>query len=213
MPTNLAARLAKLPLRAKILTAATVLAVTALTWSHLNGDSGSAFSSTPTVVNTTSQGRAGVPVQKDSTGPAASSAPADPHNAATETGDHAEDGTDDGAPTVQVTTDPAVQEAAAAFVAAWLNTANRSPQMWRNGLFDQVTPDLAAYLAEADPASVPAGTKAAAVTVTKQGSLMGAEVKVVTTEPTPQQAGTLTLTLVQRGGRWLTSEFDWEFSR
>lgn len=125
--------------------------------------------------------------------------------------DHAgDDGADDGSPIlVQPTREPDAKEAATAFAAAWCNTYGRTAEAWRAGLLDKVTDDLAAGLVAADPKSVPAAAKAAAVTVTRQGSILDATAAIVTAEPKPRPIGTLILTMLETDGRWLVSEIDW----
>ncbi len=122
-----------------------------------------------------------------------------------------DDGADDPAPVlVQPTSAPDAREVATAFTAAWLNTANRNAQTWRDGILPSVTSDLAVELAEADPASVPAGAKTTDVTVTRQGSLVGARAPIVTADAQRRPLGTLTLTLLRFGNAWRISEIDWE---
>jgi hypothetical protein len=104
--------------------------------------------------------------------------------------------------------DPTVREAATAFTAAWLNTYAKTAQQWRADLADQVTADLAADLADADPASVPTGRVGSPINISSDGSLWDAAVPVLD-QPAGKQIGTLTLTLVGDGDRWLVSEIDW----
>lgn len=114
---------------------------------------------------------------------------------------------------IKPTEKPDVREAATAFAASWLNTYPRvSPAAWRARLLDQMTSELAADMADADPASVPAGGKVGSpVQVKVDGSLHTAEVPVVTAGTAkPQPIGTLRLTLVNNTGTWLISEIDWE---
>lgn len=155
----------------------------------------------PATSTTTAAGQA--PAAGTSSTPAPSQ-PVDEHG----------DGAEDDEPPVMITpTDrPDVKESATAFAAAWLNTFRASPDTWRAGLLDRVTGELGADLADADPASVPAGGRVGnPVKVTAQGALLNAEVPVVTAGTTkPQPIGTLLLTLVDTDGAWLVSEIDWK---
>lgn len=131
--------------------------------------------------------------------------------ASPENHDDHDDGTDDGSSLiVKPTSAPDAQEAATAFAAAWLNTAGRTAEIWRKGIADRVTEDLNAQLAQADPDSVPAAAKTGQATVTTTGSLVTAQAPIVTYEVKPKPVGTLTLTMVKQGNRWLVSEIDWE---
>jgi hypothetical protein len=124
------------------------------------------------------------------------------------------DGADNTAPVlVQPTTQADVQETATAFTAAWLNTYHVDPAVWRADLLNRVTPDLAEDLADADPATVPAGAKTGKVTVTRQEDLYGATAPIVAADGTNTPLGTLELTVVQRNGVWLISAIDWEKHR
>ena len=144
----------------------------------------------------------GVPIGPES------SAPASPVE------EEHDDSTADGSPLlVQPTKEPDAKEAATAFAAAWLNTSSRNADTWRAGLTDRITPVLAEELALADPKSVPAGCRTGEVVLSKQGSLVDAEAPVVTNEAKPKPVGTLILTLLQDGGRWVVSEIDWEPAR
>jgi hypothetical protein len=147
----------------------------------------------------------------DSTSPSGPAAEPEAGHTADDGHDHAgDDGTEDEPPVmVKPTEQPDVEEAAAQFAAAWLNAFGQSPQQWRDGLKPRMTDDLAVEMAEADPQSVPAAAKVGAVTATVQGSLNGADVKVVSDAAKPEEVGTLSLTLLDRGGRWLVSEIDW----
>lgn len=114
---------------------------------------------------------------------------------------------------VQPTQQPDVRETAADFAAAWLNTYGQSAETWRATLVPRVTPDLAASLTTADPASVPAaGRVGNPIAVTAEGGLYNAAVPVVRAAgAAPGPAGTLRLTLIRgAGGRWVVSEIDWQ---
>jgi hypothetical protein len=139
--------------------------------------------------------------------------PSSPTSAApaTDGHDHADDDGEAEEPPllVQPTAAPDVAEAATQFAAAWLNIYNRDAPQWRAELADKTTADMALALADADPASVPADTKAGKATATVQGDLRGATVPVLTGDG-KKQLGTLTLTFVNDRGRWLVSEIDWQ---
>lgn len=185
-----------------------VLALVAVVFIAVNRFGGSAPSGTaaqPQTVNSPSSAAAsaGIGTPPPGSGTPASNIPADPDG----------DGAEDDEPPVMLTPTekPDVKEAATAFAAAWLNTYRASPATWRAGLLDRVTPQLGADLAEADPASVPAGGRVGnPVKVIKEGVLLNAEVPVVTAGTSkPEPVGTLLLTLLEHDGTWLVSEIDW----
>lgn len=104
-----------------------------------------------------------------------------------------------------------IREAGTVFAARWLNTARTAGQ-WRAGMAELVTPELAAALADAEPETVPVGWIGSPVTVTVAADgLADVAVPVVggLDEANPVRQGVVTLTLVERGGRWLVSEIDW----
>jgi hypothetical protein len=128
--------------------------------------------------------------------------------------DDGDDGGDDPPIIASPADRPDVSEAAAAFAAAWLNTTGRSAAVWRAGLADRVTGDLAEDLSYADPQSVPAGGAVGSpVKVTAEGSLFNAAVPVVEAVPNGKAIGTLILTLLSNRGDWKVSEIDWKASR
>jgi hypothetical protein len=51
----------------------------------------------------------------------------------------------------------AARQAAVQFVAAWLNTTGKTPEQWRAGLSQKLTPAQVEQFADADPESVPPG--------------------------------------------------------
>lgn len=147
-----------------------------------------------------------------STAPAgASAAPSPTTKPTAATTDDGDDGAEGTPILVEPTKKADVQEAGTQFAAAWLNTFGQSPENWRAGITSRATPDLAADLADADPASVPAGGRVAGtVGVTAEGSLYNVAAPVVTADNKKQPLGTLTLTMVNAGGKWLVSEIDWK---
>lgn len=110
---------------------------------------------------------------------------------------------------VQPTNRPDVQQAAAEFTAAWLNTFGQSREAWRQGLLPRVTAELAAELADADPGTVPAGALAGKATVTQQESLVTADVDVLRDDAKHAKIGVLTLTMLKQHNAWLASQIDW----
>lgn len=112
-------------------------------------------------------------------------------------------------PRREPTENEAVEQAAASFAAAWLNTFGKTPQQWRDALTPRVTADLAEQLAIADPATVPTSAKVSGdLKVTTEGDLFNADVPIAATDGT-RKIGDLNLTLVQRGGKYLVTEIDW----
>ncbi len=213
MPNNIPV-LKDVPVRLVIVAAAATAFVGLLLVSRFGGGPASMFDAPRTVATSGATGStvevsAGPPASSATTAALAATTPAVAASAPPTGHDGGDDGTGDGVPLVQPTTAPDAAEAATAFTAAWLNTANRSAATWRAGILDRVTDDLAAELADADPDTVPAAAKTGPVTLTKQGGLLGADAPIVTNEPDPQPVGTLKLTLLQRGGHWLISEIDW----
>jgi hypothetical protein len=123
-----------------------------------------------------------------------------------------DDGDDDGtvdqaAPTATI--DPAAKEAVTAFTAAWLNTYKVTPDQWRAGILPRVTEDMAAALADADPATVPDGGRVGTVTMGLDSQLTVADVKVAAAAGPAATLGTLHLSVVDHNGTWLISEIDW----
>lgn len=97
--------------------------------------------------------------------------------------------------------------AAVDFLAAWLNTGNKTPQQWQDGFADKVTDRLGGLLANADPQTVPIGVAAepAAATVTGD-QLVEVKIPVVHDE---KPAGVAAVTMTSASGRWLASELSW----
>jgi hypothetical protein len=153
-----------------------------------------------------------VPHTVNDSGPAATSAAAEPSAPATAHTTTTTTGGDDGVgsqPPATATPDPAAKEAATAFTAAWLNTYQRTEDQWRAGILPRVTEDLAGELQDADPATVPAGGRVGTVTAGLDGQLTVADVQVVTDGGPKRPLGTLHLSIVSRDGNWLISEIDW----
>lgn len=131
------------------------------------------------------------------------------------------------APSPTAKPDP-IREAGVTFVAAWLNTSG-TPTEWRAKLTVSeigsfrpryVTPELKATIldpaAPMDPESVPVGTitrDSAAITVTSVADGIAdvavPVVNAVMDRQRPQPVGTVTVTMLERDGRWLVSEIDW----
>ncbi len=129
--------------------------------------------------------------------------------AAPATGD-GDDGVGSEPPTsAQPTSDPAVRDAVEGFTAAWLNTYKRTDKQWRDALLPLVTEDIAADLADADPASVPHAGRVGGVKLSVDGQLVVADVQVITTAAPDATLGALHLSVVHRGNDWLISEIDW----
>ncbi|HEX5741525.1 MAG TPA: hypothetical protein VFY17_08245, partial [Pilimelia sp.] len=97
---------------------------------------------------------------------------------------------------------PAPEAVARQFATAWLSGADAATG-WQARLAPHVTDDLAARLADADPASVPATTLGRDATTTALGAQL-AEVAL------PTAAGTLRLRLVAAAHRWQVDAVDWE---
>lgn len=169
---------------------------------------------TPTDIGTTVE----VPAEIASSSPSATAVAGragTPAAASSSTGRSAPADDDDGvggdpAPALVPTDQPDVKEAATQFAAAWLNAHGQDENTWRTNLNGRITEELAAALADADPDTVPAGARAGTVTVTAQGSLLGADAPIVTADAKRTPLGTLHLTLVQRNHTWLVSEIDWD---
>lgn len=141
-----------------------------------------------------------------SAGPAPGSKPSSSPPAGNDDGD---DGGDDPV-FAQPTTRPDVNQTAADFAAAWLNTYGQSADSWRENVIARVTDDVAADLAEADPHSVPRAAMTGNVTATRQGDLLGADVTVLTADTKRSKLGVLKLEIVEVDGRMLISSIDWE---
>ena len=178
--------------------------------SHHDGAGGSGAVDQSSTAASTAVDDGDIPIATNSltAAPRSGSAPAaKPHSSATGAGD---DGTDDTGPVlVQPTSRPDVQRAAADFVAAWLNTYGQSAQSWRQSLLPRVTAGLAADLADADPASVPAAATTGQVTVNQQESLVTADATVLRDDTKRAKLGVLSLTLLNEHGTWLVSQIDW----
>ncbi len=136
---------------------------------------------------------------------------------------------DDGANVPSPTAQPdPIRDAAVTFVAAWLNTWPQTAESWRANLTEVdpftrqpqwVTVELAATIldpaAPMDPETVPVGVMSPfvppKVTLVADGI---ADVAILVVDQTmdrqhPTPLGTVTVTMVERGRRWLTSEIDW----
>jgi hypothetical protein len=99
-------------------------------------------------------------------------------------------------------TDP--REAALALLAALLNTYNKTPQQWRAGFADTITPQLRDLYANVDPSAVPnVATLATPVVATIVGDAV-VDVRVPTSG-----GGTFTVTMVGGSHRWLGSQIDY----
>jgi hypothetical protein len=146
--------------------------------------------------------------------PAASDTPSTLRSASTGAPSPVDDGTSARADQpATITNGPAdPREAAAEFAATWLNTLGKTPEQWRTTLTSMITPQLADLLANADPATVPAGRVGVVGRPTPAGdALVQVPVPVVTSGGASSGApvGTLTLTLTGASHRWLVSEIDW----
>jgi hypothetical protein len=189
-----------------------VLAVLLLLVTNRLGHQGSAGIPQTATGGSSTTAAGDLPFTTDSSLPTAAPSPsspaAAPHTSSSAAGDN--DGADDTAPVlVQPTSRPDVQQAAAEFTAAWLNTFGQSPEAWRQGLLPRVTAELAAELAGADPGSVPAGALAGKATVTQQESLVTADVDVLRDDTKHAKIGVLTLTMLKQHGTWMVSQIDW----
>jgi hypothetical protein len=168
---------------------------------------GSGAGDRPAAAASTTTDDGDVPITTSSLPATSSSSPAAPRSSATGDGD---DGTDDTGPVlVQPTARPDVQRAAVEFVAAWLNTYGQSAESWREGLLPRVTAGLAADLADADPASVPAAAITGQVTVHQQESLVTADATVLSNDTKRTKLGIVSLTMLNEHGTWLVSQIDW----
>jgi hypothetical protein len=189
--------------RTIVLAAAVIVAIGLLIASRFAGGGGAAevpYAAPASSGTATTPGTAGT-----------SAAPAAGPTATRPAADDGDDGADVPPVLVQPTGQPGVQEAGTQFAAAWLNTYGQTAANWVAGLTPRVTPDLAGDLADADPASVPAGGKVSGkVLATADGSLYNVVAPVVTADAKAQPLGTLTLTMIHKGGTWLVSEIDWQ---
>jgi hypothetical protein len=99
-------------------------------------------------------------------------------------------------------TDP--REATLALLAALLNTYNKTPEQWRAGFADKITPQLRDLYADVDPSAVPnVGTLATPVLATIVGDA------VVDVRAPTSGGGTFTVTMVGGSHRWLGSQIDY----
>jgi hypothetical protein len=96
------------------------------------------------------------------------------------------------------------RDAAVAFVAALLNTLAKTPEQWRAGFADKVTPQLRDLYATVDPSAVPSvGRIDSPVTATVIGDA------VVTVRLPVTNGGTITVTMLGATHRWLVSQVDY----
>ncbi|MGI5236464.1 hypothetical protein [Dactylosporangium sp. CA-139066] len=134
--------------------------------------------------------------------------------AAAESGD--EESGDDGSADVSdqpadITAGPIeAREAAVDLLVKILNTQGKSPEQWRAGFRPLVTDELAAELADADPAKVPVGRVGDQIAVAPAGDEL-----VTVTIPIVSASGqtlvaTAKVTLTGAGHRWLGSQLDLE---
>ncbi len=118
----------------------------------------------------------------------------------------ADDGESVPLPTPTLVTSPgaaAPDQVATAFATAWVNHRGVAADRWLAGLRPYATAALAAKLAGADPATVPADrVTGPAKLIPRAESFVDAAV--------PVDSGTLRLRLVATGGRWFVDGVDWE---
>lgn len=98
--------------------------------------------------------------------------------------------------------DAAVNNAATAFVTAWLKR-DRSPSAWHAALVPLSTAALAQSLEGVDPTGVPATRTTGQATLVRRTEAF-AQVSIVV------DTGTVVLELLNQGGRWLVDGVDWD---